>query len=52
MKRITTVAKGESEPVVACDKIKGQPMNLKLIRCLQPNRRIVLNLKGRAASKL
>lgn len=47
-KRITTVAKGESEPVVACDKIKGRAhhMNLKLIRCLQPNRRIVLNLKG------
>lgn len=47
-KRIATVAKGESEPVVSCDKIKGRAnhMNLKLIHCLQPNRRIVLTLKG------
>lgn len=45
-KHITTVAKGESEPVVACDKIKGlaNHMNLKLITCLQPNRRIVFTL--------
>jgi OOP family OmpA-OmpF porin len=50
-KRIKTIAKGQSEPVVSCDKIKGHAnrMNLKLIRCLQPNRRIVLNLKGQNA---
>jgi OOP family OmpA-OmpF porin len=49
-KRIVTVAKGESEPVVSCDKIKGRAnhLNLKLIRCLQPNRRIVLSLKGQS----
>lgn len=47
-KRIETAAKGESDPVVSCDKIQGRAdrMNRKLISCLQPNRRIVLNLKG------
>jgi OOP family OmpA-OmpF porin len=50
-KRIATVAKGESEPVVSCDKVKGRAnhLNLKLIRCLQPNRRIVLTLKGQSS---
>jgi OOP family OmpA-OmpF porin len=50
-RRIETAAKGESEPVVACDKIEGRAnrMNKKLIACLQPNRRIVLDLKGQNA---
>lgn len=50
-KCIKTVAKGKSEPVVACDKIKGRAnhMNQKLISCLQPNRRIALHLKGQNA---
>jgi OOP family OmpA-OmpF porin len=36
--RLQAVGKGESEPVVACDGVKGK----KLIECLQPNRRVVL----------
>jgi OOP family OmpA-OmpF porin len=52
-KHITTAAKGESEPVVTCDMIKGPAnhMNLKLISCLQPNRRIVLTLTGQHVSE-
>jgi OOP family OmpA-OmpF porin len=37
--RLQAVGKGESEPVVACDGVKGRK---KLIECLQPNRRVVL----------
>jgi len=46
--RIETVAKGEADPVVSCDNIKGRAnrYNKALIACLQPNRRIVLDLKG------
>ena len=40
--RIETAAKGESEPVVSCDKVKGK----KLIECLQPNRRVVVDVKA------
>jgi OOP family OmpA-OmpF porin len=48
--RIETVSKGESEPIVSCDGIKGKAnsKNKALIACLQPNRRIVLDLKGEA----
>ncbi len=38
--RLQAVGKGESEPVVACDGVKGSK---KLIECLQPNRRVVLS---------
>jgi OOP family OmpA-OmpF porin len=38
--RLQAVGKGESEPVVACDGVKGRK---KLIECLQPNRRVVLS---------
>jgi OOP family OmpA-OmpF porin len=34
--RIQTAAKGESEPVVACNDVKGSA----LIKCLAPNRRV------------
>lgn len=37
--RLQAVGKGESDPVVACDDVKGRK---KLIECLQPNRRVVL----------
>lgn len=37
--RLHAVGKGETEPVVACDGIKGRK---KLIECLQPNRRVEL----------
>ncbi len=46
--RIETEARGEADPVVSCDNIKGKANrnNKALIACLQPNRRIVLDLKG------
>jgi OOP family OmpA-OmpF porin len=37
--RLQAVGKGESEPVVACDGIRGK----KLVECLQPNRRVVIS---------
>lgn len=45
--RIETAAKGESEPVVSCDNVKGKASrrNTKLVDCLQPNRRVVLEVK-------
>jgi len=45
--RIETAAKGESEPVVSCDKVKGKVSgkNKKLVECLQPNRRVVVEVK-------
>ena len=47
--RIETAAKGKADPVVSCDNIKGKAnrKNKALIACLQPNRRIVLDLKGK-----
>jgi OOP family OmpA-OmpF porin len=46
--RIETAAKGEADPIVSCDNIKGKANhnNKALIACLQPNRRIVLDMKG------
>jgi OOP family OmpA-OmpF porin len=38
--RLQAVGKGESEPVVACDGVKGSKA---LKECLQPNRRVVLS---------
>jgi len=37
--RLQAVGKGESEPVVTCDGIRGK----KLVECLQPNRRVVIS---------
>lgn len=47
-RRIETKAMGESEPVVSCDNVKGRANrnNRALIDCLQPNRRIVMEVKG------
>lgn len=38
--RIKSVGKGESEPVVDCTGVKG---NKKIIECLAPNRRVVVD---------
>jgi len=45
--RIQTTAKGESEPVVACSDIKGKEAgkNKALVACLQPNRRVVVEVE-------
>ena len=40
--RIETAAKGESEPVVSCDSVRGK----KLIECLHPNRRVEVEVKA------
>ena len=47
-KRIQTAAKGESEPIVSCDNVKGMvnSKNRKLVVCLQPNRRVVVDVKA------
>ena len=37
--RLQSVGKGEAEPVVACDNVKGRKA---LIECLAPNRRVVI----------
>lgn len=46
--RIETSARGEADPIVSCSNVKGKAnrKNKALIACLQPNRRIVLELKG------
>ena len=45
--RINTAAKGEAEPVVSCSDIKGKEhrSNKKLVDCLQPNRRVVVEVE-------
>ncbi|OIQ92495.1 outer membrane protein A precursor [mine drainage metagenome] len=45
--RIETAAKGESDPIVSCDKIRGKATgkNRKLVDCLQPNRRITVEIE-------
>lgn len=48
--RIETAAKGESEPVVPCSDVKGREnrKNKKLVACLQPNRRVVVEVRVQA----
>ena len=50
--RLETDAKGESEPVVDCKNVKGPESgkNKKLVECLQPNRRVVVEIKVQKAS--
>lgn len=49
-KRVETASKGESEPVVSCNDVKGKVSgkNKKLVECLQPNRRVVVEIKVQA----
>ena len=44
--RISTAAKGESEPIVACASIFDNLNKENLIKCLAPNRRVVIEAKG------
>lgn len=45
--RIETKGMGKADPVVSCDNIKGRVNrhNKKLVECLQPNRRVVVEIK-------
>lgn len=45
--RLHTVGKGESEPVVGCEGTRGK----KAIQCLQPNRRVVVEIEVQRASE-
>jgi OOP family OmpA-OmpF porin len=51
--RIEAVGKGETEPVVDCNNVKGAEhrRNKKLVECLQPNRRVVAEVKIQAPTK-
>jgi len=44
--RIQAAGRGEAEPVVACGDVKGKEnrTNKALIQCLQPNRRVVIEI--------
>lgn len=50
--RLETAAKGESDPVVDCKNVKGPESrrNKKLVECLQPNRRVVVEIKVQKSS--
>jgi OOP family OmpA-OmpF porin len=52
-KRIETVGKGEAEPLVDCKNVKGveKRSNKKLVECLQPNRRVLVEIKVQAPTK-
>lgn len=49
-KRIETAAMGSADPVVSCKDVKGRAnrFNKKLVQCLQPNRRVVVEIKVQA----
>ncbi len=51
--RVETVGKGESDPVVDCKEVKGPESrrNKKLVSCLQPNRRVVVEVKVQNQTK-
>lgn len=51
--RVETVGKGEADPVAECNDIKGAQNrhNKKLVACLQPNRRVVVEVKVQAPTK-
>jgi len=44
--RLQTSGKGEAEPVAACSDVKGKESgsNKKLVECLQPNRRVMVEV--------
>lgn len=45
--RLETAARGEADPVVSCADIKGKASgkNRKLVECLQPNRRVMVEVR-------
>ena len=51
--RVETAAKGESEPVVSCSDVKGAESrsNKALIKCLAPNRRVVVQVNVQRETK-
>ena len=52
-KRVETMGKGETEPLVDCKNVKGAESgkNKKLVECLQPNRRVLVEVKIQAPAK-
>lgn len=52
--RIETASKGEADPVVPCDNVKGKVSgkNKALVECLQPNRRVVVEVKVQKQSPM
>ena len=44
--KITAVGKGESNPVTKPDECKGNKASAKLIACLQPDRRVDVEVSG------
>lgn len=47
--RVSAVGKGESEPVTKAEDCRGAKPNPKLIACLQPDRRVDVDVSGTAA---
>jgi len=47
--RITAMGKGESQPVTKTEDCRGARPNPKLIACLQPDRRVDVEVSGNAA---
>lgn len=47
-RRLEMAAMGEADPVVSCSDVKGKESarNKKLVECLQPNRRVVIEIKA------
>lgn len=45
--RVETAVKGESDPLISCDNVKGKAnnSNKKLVECLKPNRRVIVEVK-------
>lgn len=44
--KISATAKGETQPVTQADECKGNKATAKLIACLQPDRRVVVEVMG------
>ena len=44
--KISTVAKGESQPVTKPEDCKGERETAKLVACLQPDRRVEVEVSG------
>jgi OOP family OmpA-OmpF porin len=44
--RINAVAKGESDPVTKAEDCKGSKPSARLIACLQPDRRVEIEVTG------